>query len=160
MNRSLGIFALGSLVTACAVTINSNASPAGATEGSLMQADRDFALATHSRGIDGWMFFYAPDAIRIRYRGNMVKGAEEIRKFDLPGISDTTTILNWEPTDAHVFRDGEIGSTTGRYWVVNRSGPDAGREGGHGRYVTMWRRDHDRWLVIMDTGYPEPPTAR
>jgi hypothetical protein len=45
----------------------------------------------------------------------MVKGAEEIRKFDLPGISDTTTVLNWEPTDAHVFRNGEIGSTTGRY---------------------------------------------
>jgi hypothetical protein len=27
---------------------------------------------------------------------------------------------------------------------------------GHGRYVTMWRRDGGRWLVIMDTGYPEP----
>jgi len=106
------------------------------------------------------MSFYARDAIRIRYRGNMVKGVEEIRKFDLRGISDTTTVLNWEPTDAHIFRGGEIGSTTGRYWVVNRTGPDAGKEGGHGRYVTMWRRDYDHWLVIMDTGYPEPAVAR
>ena len=31
-----------------------------------------------------------------------------------------------------------------------------GKELGHGRYVTMWRRDGGRWLVIMDTGYPEP----
>jgi ketosteroid isomerase-like protein len=126
-----------------------------------MQADRDFAVATHARGIDGWMSFYAPDAIRIRYRGNMVKGFDEVRKFDLPNISDTTTILNWEPTDAYVFRDGTIGSTTGRYSVVSRRATDAGKELGHGRYVTMWRRDAGRWLVIMDTGYPDPspPTS-
>lgn len=160
VNRSLAILALASLGTACTITVNTNDSPTGATEASLMQADRDFAVATHSRGIDGWMSFYAPDAIRIRYRGNMVKGAEEIRKFDLTVISDTTTILNWEPTDAQVFRGGDIGSTTGRYWVVNRVGPDAGKEGGHGRYVTMWRRDHDRWLVIMDTGYPDETVTR
>jgi len=121
-----------------------------------MQADRAFAIATHARGIDGWMSFYAPDAIRIRYRGNMVKGFDEVRKFDLPNISDTTTTLNWEPTDAYVFRDGTIGSTTGRYSVVSRRAADAGKELGHGRYVTMWRRDAGRWLVIMDTGYPDP----
>jgi hypothetical protein len=46
------------------------------------------------------MSFFAPDAIRIRYRGNMVKGFDAIRQFDLPGISDTTNTLNWEPTDA------------------------------------------------------------
>lgn len=160
VNRSLVVLAVALLVTACTVTVNTNDSPAGTTEGSLMQADRDFAVATHARGIDGWMSFYAPDAIRIRYRGNMVKGAEEIRKFDLPGISDTTTILNWEPTDAHVFHGGDIGSTTGRYWIVNRTRPDAGKEGGRGRYVTMWRRDRDHWLVIMDTGYPDPAIAR
>jgi ketosteroid isomerase-like protein len=127
-----------------------------ATDASLMQADRDFATETHARGIDGWMSFYAPDAIRIRYRGDMVKGFDAIRKFDSPGISDTTSTLNWQPTDAHLFRDGEIGSTTGRYQVVSRKTGESGKETGHGRYVTMWRRDRGRWLVIMDTGYPEP----
>ena len=125
-----------------------------------MQADRDFAVATHARGIDGWMSFYAPDAIRIRYRGNMVRGFDEIRKFDLPNISDTTSVLNWEPTDAYVFNGGSIGSTTGTYSVVSRRATDAGKELGSGRYVTMWRRDRGRWLVIMDTGYPNPPVAR
>src|SRR6202007_71300 len=98
------------------------------TPGSLMQADRDFAVATHSRGIDGWMSFYASDAIRIRYRNNMVKGYDEVRKFDTPNISDTTVTLNWEPTDAYVFRDGTIGSTTGRYWIVSRRPADSGKE--------------------------------
>ncbi|HEV7837414.1 MAG TPA: nuclear transport factor 2 family protein [Gemmatimonadaceae bacterium] len=159
MNRRLVILALVALATGCAVAAaNVGGSTGDATENALMQADRDFAVATHARGIEGWMSFYAPDAIRIRYRGNMVKGFNEIRKFDMEGISDTTTVLNWEPTDAHVFRGGDIGSTTGRYSAVSRAGPDAGKEKGHGRYVTMWRRDGGRWLVIMDTGYPEPAT--
>ncbi|HXN75399.1 MAG TPA: hypothetical protein VN876_02115 [Gemmatimonadaceae bacterium] len=160
MNRSFVILALVSLATACTPTVNTRSSLSGATESSLMQADRDFAVATHTRGIDGWMSFYAPDAIRIRYRGNMVRGFDEIRKFDLPNISDTTTILNWEPTDAYVFSGEAIGSTTGTYSVVSRRPADAGKELGGGRYVTMWRRDGSRWLVIMDTGYPNPPAAR
>ena len=160
MNRSFATLILGSLAMACATTVNTRNSTSDATENSLMQADRDFAVATHGRGIDGWMSFYAPDAIRIRYRGNMIKGFDEIRKFDLPNISDTTSVLNWEPTDAYVFNGGSIGSTTGKYSVVSRRAADTGKELGSGRYVTMWRREGGRWLVIMDTGYPNPPVAR
>ena len=156
MNRSIGILFVAVAVTGCVAAVNTSGSPGIVNESSLMQADRDFAVATHARGIDGWMSFYTPDAIRIRYRGNMVKGFDEIRKFDLAYISDTTSVLNWEPTDAHVFRGGDIGSTTGRYWAVKRTGTGAGTETGRGRYVTMWRREGRRWLVIMDTGYPEP----
>ena len=160
MNPKVIAFALATVATSCAPAVASNpASSSGTTEGSLMQADRDFAVATHARGIDGWMSFYASDAIRIRYRGNMVKGLEEIRKYDSPYISDTTHVLNWEPADAHVFRGGVVGSTTGRYWAVSRTGGDAGKETDRGRYVTMWRRDGARWLVIMDTGYPEPAAS-
>ncbi len=144
----------------CATVLNTGGSDTGATESSLMQADRDFAAATHTRGIDGWMSFFASDAIRIRYRDNMVKGYDAVRKFDLPNISDTTVTLNWEPTDAYVFRAGSIGSTTGTYSVISRRTADAGKELQRGRYVTIWRRENGRWLVIMDTGYPEPAQSR
>jgi ketosteroid isomerase-like protein len=161
MKRSLVIAALCTAVLGCSgVPVNTAGSARDATEAALMQADRDFAFATHSRGIDGWMSFYASDAIRIRYRGNMIRGLDEIRRFDLPTISDTTSILNWEPTDAYIFRGGSLGSTTGRYWVVSRKAADAGKELGRGRYVTMWRREGARWLVIMDTGYPDPSAPR
>src|SRR5207248_7077614 len=100
-----------------AVSVKGGGIDLAATKNALKQADRDFAVATHSRGNDSWMSFYASDAIRIRYRDNMVKGYDEVRKFDLPNISDTTAILNWEPTDAYVFRGGTVGSTTGRYWI-------------------------------------------
>jgi ketosteroid isomerase-like protein len=166
MQRSLAILSLSALTIGCAAATYCPAGntasgcprvDTGATESSLLQADRDFAVATHARGIEGWMSFYADDAIRIRYLGNMVKGYEAVRTFDTPNISDTTTILNWEPTDSHVFRGGELASTTGTYSVVSRRTADAGKELGRGRYVTMWRRENGRWLVIMDTGYPQPP---
>ena len=128
------------------------------TPAALMQADRDFAVATHTRGIEGWMSFFAQDAIRIKYRGDMVKGFSAIRAFDEPGIVDTTSVLNWEPTDAHVFRGGIVGSTTGRFSVISRKTAELGKELGRGRYVTMWRLENGHWLVIMDTGYPEPAT--
>ena len=161
MKLSLAILVICASSVGCASVIATGGSGGGATESSLIQADRDFAVATHARGIDGWMSFYASDAIRVRYRDNMVKGYDEVRRFDLPNISDTTVTLNWEPTDAYVFHDRSIGSTTGRYWIVSRRTVDAGKELQRGRYVTMWRRDRGRWLVIMDTGYPEPaaPTA-
>src|SRR3954469_6746627 len=137
------------LTIACHVNVNVGSSASDATTASLMQADRDFADSTHLRGIDGWMSFYARDAIRIRYRANMVKGYDAVRAFDLPNISDTTYTLNWEPTDAFVFSGGTIGSTTGRYWAVSRKVETSGNELSRGRYVTMWRREGNRWLVIM-----------
>jgi hypothetical protein len=63
MNRSIIIPFVAVVATGCVAAINTSGSPGTATESSLMQADRDFAVATHTRGIDGWMSFYTPDAI-------------------------------------------------------------------------------------------------
>jgi ketosteroid isomerase-like protein len=149
------------LLTACAPSVDTGLVPSRAAvlENQMMQADRDFATATHARGIDGWMSFYAPDAIRIVYRGGIVKGLEAIRKLDTPFISDPASTLNWEPLEAHVYSDGNHGITIGRYSVIGKSAAFAGKEIGRGRYVTTWRRENGKWLVIMDTGYPEPPAS-
>ncbi len=77
MKRSFVIFALSAVTTSCVgVVVNTAGSARDATEAALMQADRDFAVATHARGIDGWMSFYASDAIRIRYRDNIELGTD------------------------------------------------------------------------------------
>ena len=157
--KPLKVLSLLMACGACSVVVNTASSSSGLTEASLMQADRHFADSTHRRGIEGWMSFFARDAIRIRYRGNIVKGYDAVRAFDLPNISDTTVTLNWEPTDAYLFKGGIVGSTTGRYWAISRRSESLGKELGRGRYVTMWRRERGRWLVIMDTGYPDPKPA-
>jgi ketosteroid isomerase-like protein len=102
------------------------------------------------------MSFFADDAIRIKYRGGMVKGYGAIRAADTPLISDTTITLNWQPLEAYVFKRGTAGITIGTSQIVNRTGPKKGEITYRGRYTTLWRREPDgRWRVIMDTGYPD-----
>src|SRR5687767_4859460 len=147
------------LGTACTPSLDTGLTPsrAGVLENQLMQADRDFATATHARGIDGWMSFYTRDAVRIVYNGGMVKGLDSIRKLDAPNVANPETVLNWEPLEAHVYIDEDYGVTIGKYTVVSRKAADAGTVLGRGRYVTTWRRENGRWLVVMDTGHPDPP---
>ena len=157
----VGLVAAAALTLGCSVAFNNNLGDKSlGTPAALMQADRDFAAATHTRGIEGWMSFFARDAIRVPYgRGELVKGYDAVRRFDEPGIADTTVVLNWEPTDAYVFNGGTLGSTTGRFSVVSRKTANAGAEISRGRYTTIWRLENGRWLAIMDTGYPEKAPA-
>ncbi|MDQ6717943.1 MAG: DUF4440 domain-containing protein [Gemmatimonadota bacterium] len=145
------------------VVVSSNSStrstyaPAAGEE-ELLRADRDFADATHARGIDGWMSFFASDAIRVKYRGGIVKGYDAVRVADTPLISDTTITLNWQPLEAHVFQDGRVGITIGTSQAVGLVGAKKGEVSYRGRYITLWRRDaRGSWKVIMDTGYPDAP---
>lgn len=159
--RTISLMFAGLCLTACAVTSggpNLHTYPTVGAERELFRADSDFAAATHARGIDGWMSFFDKDAIRIKYRGGMVKGYDAVRVTDTPLISDTTITLNWQPLEAHVFQDGALGMTVGTSQVVGRTGPRAGQTTYRGRYTTLWRRDASgKWKVIMDTGYPDAP---
>lgn len=157
MNRFLFFAALIVFTPGCTPSLDTGLRPSRAAvlENQLMQADRDFQTATHARGIDGWMSYYTSDAIRIVYGGGMVKGLEAIRKLDAPYVADPASVINWEPTEAHAYSDGDYGVTIGKYSVVSRKPADAGKELGRGRYVTTWRRENGKWLVVMDTGHPE-----
>ena len=100
----------------CSIMLNSNLpNSTVATPAALMQADRDFATATHARGIDGWMSFFARDAIRIPYgRGSMVKGYNAVRRFDEPGIAERLGISD-QTVKFHVA------SISGKLGAANRT---------------------------------------
>lgn len=163
MRKRIFLAAAVSVLSGCVVVgvNNQNRGLVAAAEGEaeLLKADRDFADATHARGIEGWMSFFTDDAVRIKYRGGMVKGYAAVRAADTPLISDTTITLNWQPLEARVFSGGSVGITIGTSQVVNRTGAKAGAVTYRGRYTTLWRRESGgKWKVIMDTGYPDPPT--
>jgi uncharacterized protein (TIGR02246 family) len=133
----------------------------------LLAADRAFAAAAAARGLDGWMSVMAPDAVRLPRLGQpAVTGADAIRRADAALFADPTRRLVWEPTEAGPFADGRHGFTTGRYKVLRRPGTrDAGagedQVVASGSYLTWWRKEADgRWLVILDTGTPDPPAAK
>jgi ketosteroid isomerase-like protein len=118
----------------------------------LLAADRAFADSTAARGLDGWMGFYAADAVRLTMGGDVAQGLEAVRKYDAPLFADSATRLLWTPTGAGVFADGRHGFTTGTSLMVRRAAAKTDTVY-RGAYITMWRREADgRWRVILDTG--------
>lgn len=151
------LLTLLALASGCARPRTTGPAPVGDIADQLMAADRAFAVAAAARGLEGWMSFMASDAVRLGRMANPVRGTDAIRKADAGTFADPALRLEWTPTDAGVF-DRHLGWTVGRYEIVRRGGGGSASVLGRGRYITIWRRAADgRWLVVLDTGAPDPP---
>jgi len=140
-------------VVAAAVVCGGASADKESAKKSLMDADRAFAKATAERRIDGWMEFFADDAVRITpLGGKATVGREAIRELDGKMLADPSVKLVWEPTDAGAFSYGKHGFTTGKGTIFRT------KDGGEQErladvvYITMWRKDGDKWKIILDTG--------
>jgi ketosteroid isomerase-like protein len=123
----------------------------------LMALDRDFDEATASRGLDGWMSFFAGDAVVLPAGSHMLVGKDAIReqmrrRFLTPGYA-----LRWEPIEG--YGEGNLGYT---YGVYKSTAPDA--QGNlavtYGKYVTIWRKEGKDWKIVLDCGNQSPPPER
>ncbi len=65
-----------------------------------------------------------------------------------------TLKLTWEPSFAEIAASGDLGWTTGPYHAHRDGDTTTVR---HGHYVSVWRRDGDRWRLVIDGGSPHPP---
>lgn len=122
-------------LAACATTV----APRGAA--SLIAAERAFAEDAGQRGwIPAFRASVAPDGVELE--PDPVNAADSLaRKED-----DHFTGLAWRPAFAGVARSGDLGFTTGPYFV-------RGRDGVRGHYFTVWRRQPDgAWKWIFDGG--------
>ncbi len=118
----------------------------------LLQVDRDFARATASRGVDGWISYFAEDGMMLPEGAPPIRGREAIRSlmasfFAVPGNS-----LEWEPRWSEISRSGDLGYTIGT--SVSTSVDSAGQPvSKKGKYLTVWRKMEDgNWRVAADIG--------
>ena len=128
-------------------------SPAGVED--LLEADRAFDRVTTEKGLDGWMSYFAEDAVRLDLHGEVVRDLDAIRAKDGAMFADPQIRLTWSPTDAGLFRDGRHGFTRGRYRVI-RQDEEGSVVISRGAYLSMWRRENGAWKVILDTGAADP----
>ena len=153
-SRRCGLVVIAVLVVfaACTEVDNHQATrDASAIEEELKQTDREFAAATATHRLDGWMSFFAEDAARFQLGGKASRGLASIRAADSTLFSDPTLNLLWDPTEAGVFKDGEHGFTTGRYQLTRTIAEDTDTLS-TGGYVSIWRLEKAGWRVILDTG--------
>lgn len=65
-------------------------------------------------------------------------------------------LLAWEPVFASVAAAGDLGYTTGP-WTFRPNRSDTGAAAA-GYYVSLWRKEHAGWKVILDIGTSFPLT--
>jgi ketosteroid isomerase-like protein len=123
----------------------------------LMALDRDFDEATSSRGLDGWMSFFAGDAVMLPAGSHMVVGKNAIREYMRSAFLRPGYALRWEPMEGYV--EGNLGYTYGLY---KSTLPDAqGRAlATYGKYITIWRKEGKDWRIVLDCGNQSPPPER
>jgi ketosteroid isomerase-like protein len=123
----------------------------------LLQLEADFMKATAERGLDGFMSFFADDAVDLPAGEDMVSGKENIRKALSPWGADVS--LTWTPVKAEISASGDLGYTYGTY-VYKAMGKDGKPVMAYGKYTTVWKKQaDDTWKVALDTGNSSPAPA-
>lgn len=123
----------------------------------LMQADRDFAVATAQRGPAGWVSFFAEDGAMVGGAGE-IAGHDAILRAVTPNFTNPDRRLAWHPVRADVARSRDLGYTVGEFQVLVRSSSgNVDSAAAHGRYLTVWRKQADgSWKVTADIGSNAP----
>lgn len=112
----------------------------------LRAADRAFFQATRERGLEGWLSWFAPDAVVFPPSGALAVGSAEVRRHyaSQPGFPPKGFV--WEPEAAGLSGAGDLGWTTGR-WGNDASGSASWA----GKYLTVWRKEADgSWKAVAD----------
>jgi ketosteroid isomerase-like protein len=117
----------------------------------LIAADRAFYKSTSEKGLEGWLSWFAEDAVVFPTRGPIVEGLPAIKKL-YEETKFSPKGLSWKPKRAIIADSGELGYTYGvASW--EQKGADGKITVHHGKYMTVWRRQDDgSWKVVADIG--------
>lgn len=129
----------------------------GATTGeqTLMRTDLEFARATSTRGLEGWLAFFDSNASIFPGGHPIVTGLEAIRRYYTETGFDPAG-LSWTPVGAHLAASGDLGYTYGT-WELHRPAATGSPPVAHGQYLTVWKRQSDgTWRVLADIGSTAP----
>ena len=120
------------------------ASPEESSVNSIIQAERSFSKTAGEKGIqDSFLAFLADDSVLFRPRA--VQGKKWM--MDRPAPS---ALLQWEPTYAEISGAGDMGFTTGPYFL---SASSQEPPSGFGQFFSIWVKQPDQsWKVVLDAG--------
>jgi len=115
----------------------------------LRAADRAFFQDTRKKGLEGWLGWFAEDAVVVRPNGPLAVGSEAIREHYGGQASFPPKGFLWEPSQATISSAGDFG------WTIGNWGSDAsGAAVWSGKYLTVWRKEPDgTWKVVTDCPY-------
>ena len=122
----------------------------------IADADRAFCQATRARGLDGWVEYFADNAVLGQFNPP-AQGKDGIRKAYAGLFSAKDLDFQWEPDSSGALPQGTLGYSVGHYRMrfTNDKGAAQSRTG---NYLTVWQKQKDGvWKVIADFGSQDAP---
>ena len=127
-------------------------SAAGSEEAtaSLRQTEIAFSASVGAQDFEAFLGFI--DEAAVFAAGQTLRGREAIGEAWSVFFGPDARAICWEPTTVELSGEGDLGLSTGPYWI------EAGGEDGEpkylqGTFVSTWRRrDDDTWKLIFDAG--------
>jgi uncharacterized protein (TIGR02246 family) len=129
-------------------TVSARAREIRALEAAMMAAAAD-------KGAEGYMSFYAEDAVELPNGSPALLGKESIAKT-MTFLNDKNNRLTWAPVHVDVSEWGDLAYSFGNY-EFRSIGKDGKPTIDHGKYTTIWKKQKDgHWKVVLDMGNSSP----
>lgn len=126
-----------------------------ATANSLKQLEAEFMKAAAEKGSQGYMSYYADDAVEVPNGAPLIQGKIEIAK-GMGFLDDKNNQLIWTPVGADLSASADLGYTYGTY-EFHSKGKDGKASVEYGKYTSIWKLQKDgNWKVVLDMGNASP----
>ncbi len=116
----------------------------------LIKTDIEFCKVSKEKGLEGWMSFFADDAIIFPNGLPVIAGKEAIKEY-YSKVNFDPSIITWRPEYAEISESGEMGFTYGYadFEIKDSTGTKIFK----GKYTTIWKKQSNgEWKVKLDFG--------
>ncbi len=116
----------------------------------LIKTDIEFCKVSKLLGLEGWMSFFAVDAVIFPNGLPLISGKDAIKEY-YQKINFDPSIITWKPDYAEVSESGELGFTYGYadFEIKDSTGTKIFK----GKYTTIWKKQSNgEWKVKLDFG--------
>lgn len=126
-----------------------------ATADTLKQLEGKLMKAAAEKGSQGYMSYYADDAVEVPNGAGLIQGKAEIAK-GMGFLDDKNNHLVWTPVGADISASGDLGYTYGTY-AFHSKDKDGKASVEYGKYTTIWKKQRDgSWKIVLDMGNASP----
>jgi ketosteroid isomerase-like protein len=139
-----------------------NSSPADAkpaTADTLRKLEAEFMKEALVRGSQGYMSYYADDAVELPNGADAIEGKVNIAKT-MDFLDNKENQLTWTPVYADISASGDLGYTYGTFEFRSKA-KDGKPTVSHGKYTSIWKKQKDgSWKVVLDMGNDSPEPGK
>jgi ketosteroid isomerase-like protein len=152
-------FTLGATILVATVLFSNGHPYAAASEkanaDTLRQLEAEFMKSAAEHGSQGYLSYYADDAVEVPNGAPIIQGKVNIAK-GMGFLDQKDNHLTWALVGADIAASGDLGYTYGTFEF--RSKDKNGKTVvDHGKYTSIWKKQKDgSWKVVLDMGNASP----